>query len=82
MKQLEIIYTSQEAGREIDLILDGKTYTVTLDKGKEIKETAFQVLPGEKPTYVAPAAERSIRQRNWMQICSMHLYPVNLDQNR
>lgn len=41
LKQLEIIYTSQEAGREIDLILDGKTYTVTLDKGKEIKETAF-----------------------------------------
>lgn len=76
LKQLEIIYTSQEAGREIDLILDGKTYTVTLDKGKEIKETAFQVLPGEKPTYVVPAAECSIQQRNWMQTYSMHLYPV------
>lgn len=39
LKQLELIYTSQEAGRKIDLILDGKTYHVTLDKGKEQKAT-------------------------------------------
>lgn len=51
LKQLEIIYTSQEVGREIDLILDGKTYTVTLDKGKEIKETAFSGTTWEE-TYV------------------------------
>ena len=77
MKQLEIIYTSQEAGREIDLILDGKTYSVTLDKGKEIKETAFQVPLGEIPTYVAPAVECSTQQRNWMQTYSMRLFQVN-----
>ena len=32
-----MVYTSQEAGREIDLTLDGKTYHVTLNKGKEQK---------------------------------------------
>ena len=37
LKQLEVVYTSQEAGREIDLTLDGKTYHVTLNKGKEQK---------------------------------------------
>ena len=77
LKQLEIIYTSQEAGREIDLILDGKTYSVTLDKGKEIKATASSGTTWVIPTYVAPAAEYSIRQKNWMQTYSMHLSPVN-----
>ena len=41
LKQLELIYTPQEAGRKIDLILDGKTYHVTLNKGKEQKGTSL-----------------------------------------
>lgn len=41
LKQLELVYTPQEAGRKIDLILDGKTYHVTLNKGKEQKAASL-----------------------------------------
>lgn len=34
LKQLQFIYTDQEAGRTIDLSVDGKPYTVTLKEGK------------------------------------------------
>lgn len=34
LKQLDLIYTQQEAGRVIDLVIDGKTYIVTLGKEK------------------------------------------------
>lgn len=34
LKQLEIIYTSQEKGKTLDIELDGKEYKVTLDNGK------------------------------------------------
>lgn len=34
LKQLELIYTGQEKGKNIEIELDGKTYNVCLDKGK------------------------------------------------
>ena len=34
LKQLELIYTEQEAGKTLDLTIDNKQYTLTLDKGK------------------------------------------------
>ena len=39
LKQLDLIYTQQETGRTIDLTVDDKTYTLTLDGGKQ-QETA------------------------------------------
>lgn len=45
LKQLDLYYTDQEKGRSISLIIDGKIYEETLDKGK------FQTLnplPGTK----------------------------------
>lgn len=43
LKQLDLVYTPQEAGREIDLTIDDKTYTLTLDK-KRPQE--MEPLPG------------------------------------
>ena len=54
LKQLEVVYTSQEAGREIDLTLDGKTYHVTLNKGKEQKINSLSS-PTWGETYVCGA---------------------------
>lgn len=51
LKQLEVVYTSQEKGREIDLTLDGKTYHVTLNKGKEQKINSL-LSPTWGETYV------------------------------
>lgn len=36
IKAMELIYTEQEAGKEIDITVDGKTYTVKLDNGKAV----------------------------------------------
>lgn len=35
LKQLEFIYTSQELGKKLEIDLDGKIYTVTLNNGKQ-----------------------------------------------
>ena len=45
LKQLDLIYTSQEAGREINLTIDDKIYTLTLNKEKPQEMTS---LPGTK----------------------------------
>ena len=45
LKQLDLIYTPQEAGRSVDLTIDDKTYTLTLHKEKPQKMTP---LPGTK----------------------------------
>ena len=41
-KALELIYTEQEAGKEVDVTVDGKTYTVKLNAGKA---SALQTYP-------------------------------------
>ena len=43
LKQLDLIYTLQEAGRSVDLTIDDTTYNLTLDEGKPQKMTP---LPG------------------------------------
>lgn len=45
LKQLELVYTEQEAGKTIDLTIDNKTYTITLDKGKPEKLALNAKLP-------------------------------------
>lgn len=45
LKQLELVYTEQEAGKTIDLTIDNRTYTITLDKGKPEKLTLNPKLP-------------------------------------
>lgn len=62
LKQLELIYTPQEAGRKIDLILDGKTYHVTLNKGKEQKGTSLSNTEWGKLTSVDRATGYSTQK--------------------
>ena len=40
LKQLELLYTEQEKGKKIEIVLDGKTYNVTLNNGKPSSLTA------------------------------------------
>ena len=76
LKQLEVVYTSQEAGREIDLTLDGKTYHVTLNKGKEQKINSLSS-PTWGETYVCgPGNGIFMPKTPYLPTCSTLPLPV------